>query len=58
MIVDLNQICSCGAELVFDSNIDGHDRELMSIDSEYLYKIVCPNCRTKLQFRHTEDTIE
>ena len=51
---ELNKICDCGAELAFDSNIDGHEREYLQSSGEYLYKTVCPNCGKHWQFRESD----
>jgi len=51
---ELNKICDCGAELAWDSGIDGHDREFLNVENEYLYKTVCPNCGEHWQFRESD----
>jgi len=52
MIIDLNEICDCGAELVFDSSIDNHIIEDLIDDK--LYKAICPNCGVYWQFRESD----
>jgi len=56
MIIELNKICDCGAELVFDSNIDGHSIENLIDDK--LYKLPCPNCGEHWQFRESDVIIK
>jgi len=56
MKVDLNQICDCGAELTFDSNIDGH--VLDNLQDDQLYKTVCPECGEHWQFRESDVIIK
>jgi len=53
MNIDLNKICDCGAELHFDSTIDGNEREYMQT-GEHLHKTVCPNCGERWQFRESD----
>ena len=54
MNIDLNKTCDCGAELHFDSAIDGNEREYIETANEYLYKTVCPNCGERWQFRESD----
>ena len=56
MIIDLDEICDCGAELEFDSNIDGHIIEDLIDDK--LYKLSCPNCGEHWQFRESDVIIK
>jgi len=52
MIIELNKICDCGAELIFDSSIDNHIIEDLIDDK--LYKTICPNCGVYWQFRESD----
>jgi len=58
MIIDLNKICDDNQELTWNGSIDGHDREFLIIDNEYLYKTVCPNCGEHWQFRESDVIIK
>jgi len=56
MTIDLNKICDCGAELIFDSSIDGHILE--NLIDDQLYKLPCPECGEKWQFRESDVIIK
>jgi len=56
MIINLNKTCDCGAELEFDSSIDGHIIEDLIDDK--LYKTICLNCGEHWQFRESDVIIK
>jgi len=56
MIIDLNQICDCGAKLNLDTNIDGHIID--NLQEDQLYKTICPECGEHWQFRESDVIIK